>query len=71
MKKLTKVSKRQKELLDFITSYQNTNNTLPTLLLMAEAMKITVGGVHQKIGALMRKKILKRSDLYIITLPEK
>ena len=54
--------KRQKELLDFLTQYIQSNGVAPTLHEIAEALRLSsLATVHEHLQALEKKKMIRRS----------
>lgn len=57
---VTKLTKRQKSILDYIEKYAYTNAYPPTLKEIADKFKITIGTVQDHIAALQKKSYLER-----------
>jgi len=53
-----KPSKRQAEILEFISRFQRKNNYSPSLAEMAEYFNVSIPTVHQHISYLQKKKLL-------------
>lgn len=55
--------KRQKQILDFISQYIQTNNTSPTLQEIANAMELSsLATVHEHLQALEKKGVIRRFE---------
>jgi len=55
--------KKQKQILDFLSQYMQTNGYSPTLQEIANAMGLSsLATVHEHLQALERKKVIKRYD---------
>lgn len=56
------LTERQKELLDYIVGYTETNGYPPVLREMGEALGISHAGARNKIAALIKKGYIIRED---------
>lgn len=56
------LTKKQKELMDYITKYINQNGVPPTIEEMAGHFKKAVGTIHEHLEGLINKGLIKRSN---------
>ncbi len=62
----TELTTKQRALLNFIDEHQRLYKVIPSLVELASAMGVSIAAIQAKIGALTRKKVLERKNIYLI-----
>ena len=58
---------KQKEILEFIDTYQKEHKVIPTLVEMSQKFGVSIAAIQHRLSALMRKKVLVRKNIFEIS----